>query len=58
MTPLIRFKELAKLLNISSKTLRIRISKGTVPSPFISEGDDMRWKRSDIEHLLPKEETV
>lgn len=58
MQPLISLKELAKLLGISVKTLKIRISKGTVPSPFIREGSDMAWERSSIEHLLPKEETL
>ncbi|BEH89808.1 hypothetical protein [Klebsiella phage phiKp_32] len=58
MQPLISLKELAKLLGISVKTLKIRISKGTVPQPFVSEGKNMRWMRSDVEHLFSKEEVV
>lgn len=48
MTHLIGIKELADHLNISVKTLRVRVSKGKIAQPVKREGDELFWDRKAV----------
>lgn len=50
-TALIDIKRLSKMLNISVNTVKVRISKGTIPSPDDRVNGVLYWKRETIANL-------
>lgn len=47
-TTMIDVKRLSKMLNVSVKTVMVRISKGTIPSPDKRINGDHYWKPETI----------
>lgn len=48
MLNLIATKELAQVLGISVKALRIRVSKGKIAQPTKREGQELYWERQAV----------
>lgn len=46
-------KDVAKLLKISVKTMKIRVTTGKFKQPDERQGGELYWKRESLKDLLP-----